>query len=207
MHKVIVSFLEGDPDQPIITGRAFNAISQVPYPLPANKTRTTIKTQTHKGEGSNELRFDDECDQEEVYIHAQKDLNTLVENDRSTHIKHDANLDVEHERFTRIKVNDHLTVEGDSRSVVKQDVSINIDPAGVHLVGPAVNLNSGGSAGAGSGYAGQLASLPGNVEAVLLPDAMAVVLPQINVEQQRKSIIEATVKGKPICVVCEETAS
>ncbi len=222
-HEVIVSFLEGDPDQPIITGRAFNAISQVPYPLPANKTRTVIKTQTHKGKGSNELRFDDECDQEEVYIHAQKDLNTLVENDHSAHIKHDAHLDVENERFTHIKGNDHLTVEGESRQNIKGDKSLTvegsiqmktgsnwinetgsevhikaghkmvietsseitikaggsflkIDSAGVHLVGPAINLNSGGSAGTGSGYAGTLASLPGNVEAVILPNALPLQL-------------------------------
>ena len=224
-HEVIVSFLEGDPDQPIITGRTFHSANQVPYPLPANKTRTVIKTQTHKGEGSNELRFEDEADKEEIYIHAQKDMNTLVENDHSTNIKHDAHLDIEHERFTRIKANDHLTVEGESRTLVKQDVSLNIDgslqqkvgkksileagtevhlkagtkivieagaeitlkaggsflkidPAGVHLVGAAINLNSGGSAGAGSGYAGQLAALPGQVEAAVLAQGEAVQLPE-----------------------------
>ncbi|MPY21267.1 type VI secretion system Vgr family protein [Shewanella sp. YLB-07] len=228
-HEVIVSFLEGDPDQPIITGRTFHSANQVPYPLPANKTRTVLKTQTHKGEGSNELRFEDEAGQEEIYIHAQKDINTLVEHDQSIHIKHDAHLDIENERFTRIKTNDHLTVEGDSRSLVKQDVSINIDgsqqqkvgkksileagtevhlkagtkivieagaeltlkvggsflkvdPAGVHLVGPAVNLNSGGSAGSGSGYAGQLAALPGYVDAVILPESDELTLAAASME-------------------------
>ncbi|AQS37233.1 Rhs element Vgr protein [Shewanella psychrophila] len=228
-HEVIVSFLEGDPDQPIITGRTFHSTNQVPYPLPANKTRTVLKTQTHKGEGSNELRFEDEADKEEIYLHAQKDMNTLVENDQSTNIKHDAHLDIENERFTRIKANDHLTVEGERRTVVKQDVSLNIDgslqqkvakksileagtevhlkagtkiiieagaeitlkaggsflkidPAGVHLVGAAINLNSGGSAGSGSGYAGTLASLPGNVDAAILPEGDAVMLAAASME-------------------------
>ncbi|MBQ4892344.1 type VI secretion system tip protein VgrG, partial [Shewanella sp. MMG014] len=50
-HEVIVSFLEGDPDQPIITGRTFHSANLTPYSLPAHKTRTVLKTQTHKGEG------------------------------------------------------------------------------------------------------------------------------------------------------------
>ena len=61
-HEVIVSFLDGDPDQPIITGRTWHAANTPPYALPEHKTRTTLKTQTHKGEGNNELRFEDEAD-------------------------------------------------------------------------------------------------------------------------------------------------
>ncbi|MGR6770082.1 type VI secretion system Vgr family protein [Pectobacterium brasiliense] len=83
-HEVIVSFLEGDPDQPIVTGRTFHATNPSPYPLPANKTRTTLRTTTHKGTGFNELRFEDQAGQEEVFIHAQKDMNTVVLNNRST---------------------------------------------------------------------------------------------------------------------------
>ncbi|POE00460.1 type VI secretion system Vgr family protein [Pectobacterium odoriferum] len=83
-HEVIVSFLEGDPDQPIVTGRTFHATNPSPYPLPANKTRTSIRTSTHKGAGFNELRFEDQSGQEEVFIHAQKDMNTVVLNNRTT---------------------------------------------------------------------------------------------------------------------------
>ncbi|KHS73600.1 type VI secretion protein VgrG [Pectobacterium brasiliense] len=83
-HEVIVSFLEGDPDQPIVTGRTFHVTNPSPYPLPANKTRTTLRTTTHKGAGFNELRFEDQAGQEEVFIHAQKDMNTVVLNNRST---------------------------------------------------------------------------------------------------------------------------
>ncbi|UAY97060.1 type VI secretion system tip protein TssI/VgrG [Dickeya dadantii] len=83
-HEVVVSFLEGDPDQPIVTGRTFHATNPSPYPLPANKTRTSLRTSTHKGAGFNELRFEDQAGQEEVFIHAQKDMNTVVLNNRST---------------------------------------------------------------------------------------------------------------------------
>ncbi|MDX7901623.1 type VI secretion system Vgr family protein, partial [Aeromonas media] len=72
-HEVIVSFLEGDPDQPIVTGRTFHATNRPPYELPANKTRTVLRTETHQGEGFNELRFEDQAGQEEIYIHGQKD--------------------------------------------------------------------------------------------------------------------------------------
>ncbi|AZK63401.1 type VI secretion system tip protein VgrG [Pectobacterium versatile] len=88
-HEVIVSFLEGDPDQPIVTGRTFHATNPSPYPLPANKTRTSIRTSTHKGSGFNELRFEDQAGQEEVFIHAQKDMNTVVLNNRSTTVTAD----------------------------------------------------------------------------------------------------------------------
>ncbi|MBQ4769825.1 type VI secretion system tip protein VgrG, partial [Pectobacterium versatile] len=68
-HEVIVSFLEGDPDQPIVTGRTFHATNRPPYDLPAHKTRTVLRTETHQGEGFNELRFEDQAGQEEIYIH------------------------------------------------------------------------------------------------------------------------------------------
>ncbi|WP_323643837.1 type VI secretion system tip protein VgrG, partial [Pectobacterium carotovorum] len=86
-HEVIVSFLEGDPDQPIVTGRTFHATNRPPYDLPAHKTRTVLRTETHQGEGFNELRFEDQAGQEEIYIHGQKDLKALVENDVVWHIK------------------------------------------------------------------------------------------------------------------------
>ncbi|WP_016960031.1 type VI secretion system Vgr family protein, partial [Enterovibrio norvegicus] len=131
-HEVIVSFLEGDPDQPIITGRTYHATNVPPYPLPANKTRTVLRTETHQGEGFNELRFEDQADKEEIYVHAQKDMNLLVENDRKDNIKHDLHLDVENERFSHIKVDDHLTVDGQSKEHVKGDKTV-ISDNNIHI--------------------------------------------------------------------------
>jgi type VI secretion system secreted protein VgrG len=79
--EVVVSFLEGDPDRPLITGAVYNAEQTVPYTLPADQTKSTVKSNTSKGGvGFNELRFEDKKDSEEVYIHAQKDFNRVVTN-------------------------------------------------------------------------------------------------------------------------------
>ena len=82
-QEVIVDFLEGDPDRPIITGRAYNAEQMPPYALPDNATQSGIKSRSSKGGDAthfNELRFEDKKGQEEVYFHAEKDFNRVVEN-------------------------------------------------------------------------------------------------------------------------------
>jgi type VI secretion system secreted protein VgrG len=125
-NEVIVSFLDGDPDQPIITGRTYHATNTPPYALPEHKTRTTLKTKTHKGEGSNELRFEDEADQEQIYVHAQKDLDLLTENNRTEVIKNDSHLTVENNRFSHTKGNSHHTVDGEKREQTGKDHSFNV---------------------------------------------------------------------------------
>ncbi|MEQ5835717.1 type VI secretion system tip protein VgrG [Marinobacter sp. NFXS9] len=125
-HEVIVSFLDGDPDQPIITGRTYHATNTPPYALPEHKTRTTLKTQTHKGEGSNELRFEDEADKEQIYVHAQKDLDLLTENDRTEVVHHDSHLTVDNDRYAHIKANDHSTIDGEKREKVGKDMSLTV---------------------------------------------------------------------------------
>ncbi|WP_286222926.1 type VI secretion system Vgr family protein [Marinobacter apostichopi] len=125
-HEVIVSFLDGDPDQPIITGRTYHATNKPPYALPEHKTRTTLKTQTHKGEGSNELRFEDEADKEQIYVHAQKDLDLLTEHNRTEVIKNDSHLTVENHRFSHIKGNAHRTIDGEKRMQTGKDHSFSV---------------------------------------------------------------------------------
>ncbi|MEL7292105.1 MAG: type VI secretion system tip protein TssI/VgrG [Pseudomonadota bacterium] len=206
-HEVIVECLNGDPDQPIITGRTYHVTNTPPYSLPDHKTKTVIRSETHQGEGYNELSFEDQADQEQIFFHAQKDFDTEVQNDATTHIKHDKHLSVGNHYYERVQNNRHETVEGDKRTQVGKDQTlvvegalhlktgkvwvnesgseihikagnkvvieagseitlkaagsfVKIDPAGVHLSGAGVNLNSGGSAGSGSGYAGQVAELP-----------------------------------------------
>jgi len=83
-QDVIIQYVNADPDQPMITGRTYCGNQLPPYDLPAHKTRMTIKSQTHKGTGFNELRFEDELGREELYIHAQRDQNIEVGNDEST---------------------------------------------------------------------------------------------------------------------------
>ncbi|MBW0149273.1 type VI secretion system Vgr family protein [Marinobacter arenosus] len=125
-HEVIVSFLDGDPDQPIITGRTYHGANRPPYALPEHKTRTTLKTRTHKGEGSNELRFEDEAGREQVYLHAQKNLDLLVGRNRTEVIKNDRHLTVERNRFTQVKGDAHGTVSGDRREKIGGDYSLTV---------------------------------------------------------------------------------
>ncbi|MCE8031886.1 type VI secretion system tip protein VgrG [Billgrantia tianxiuensis] len=111
-HEVVISFLEGDPDQPLITGRTYHAVNTPPYALPEHKTRTVIRTQSHKGEGFNELRFEDQAGEEQIWLHAQKDLELLTHNDRTEEIGHDSFLTVHHDRLTEIDGDEHHTVRG-----------------------------------------------------------------------------------------------
>jgi type VI secretion system secreted protein VgrG len=111
-HEVIVSFLEGDPDQPLVTGRTYHAVNTAPYPLPEHKTRTVLRTQSHKADGFNELRFEDEAGEEQIWLHAQKDLELLTLNDRTEEIRHDSFLKVQNDRISEIDNDDHHTVHG-----------------------------------------------------------------------------------------------
>ncbi|KPQ23758.1 MAG: hypothetical protein HLUCCA13_12475 [Halomonas sp. HL-48] len=111
-HEVIVSFLEGDPDQPLITGRTYHAVNTAPYPLPEHKTRTVLRTQSHKAEGFNELRFEDEAGEEQIWLHAQKDLELLTLNDRIEEIRNDSFLKVNNDRISEVDNDDHRTVHG-----------------------------------------------------------------------------------------------
>ncbi|QTP59394.1 type VI secretion system tip protein VgrG [Billgrantia antri] len=120
-HEVIVSYLEGDPDQPLITGRVYNAVNTPPYALPENKTRTVIRTQSHQAEGFNELRLEDQAGQEQIWLHAQKDLELLTNNDRTEEIGNDSHLTVHHNRISEIHGNDHLTVHGQRHLQVDGD--------------------------------------------------------------------------------------
>ena len=88
-QEVIVDFLNGDPGQPIIMGRTYHQDNRSPGSLPGTKTQMTIRSKTYKGGGFNELRFEDATDQEQVYIHAQKNMDTEVLNNRTTDVKVD----------------------------------------------------------------------------------------------------------------------
>ncbi|WP_275426937.1 type VI secretion system Vgr family protein [Marinomonas primoryensis] len=205
--EVIVSFLNGDPDQPIVTGRTYHAKNTPPYVLPEHKTKTVWRSDTHQGKGFNEISFEDQVDHEKVYLHAQKDQQEDILNDQLTQIGHDQHVNIGNDRFTEIKKDSHLTIEGECRLNVFKDKTdiidgnlqqkvgskaildaaqeihlksgskavleaasemtikvggsfIKIDAAGVHIVGSAINLNTGGSAGSGSGFSGLSAARP-----------------------------------------------
>ncbi len=132
--EVVVEFLEGDPDKPLVTGCVYNGKNDVPYGLPGNKTRTTIKSQTHQGAGYNELRFEDQADQEEIFMHAQKDHNTVIENDETHQILNDRMKSVTRNQTESIGNNKtisvgndhHESVDGEKSETIKRDYSTTV---------------------------------------------------------------------------------
>lgn len=133
-QEVVVDFLEGDPDQPIIVGSVYNADMMPPYALPDNKTQSGIKSRSSKGgstEDFNEIRLEDKKGEEEIFVHAQKNLTTEVENDesrtvdhdRTTEIKHDNTLTVKHDRTGTVEHDDTLTVNNNRSATIAVDDS------------------------------------------------------------------------------------
>lgn len=112
-QEVIISYLNGDIDRPIITGTTYNGKNRPPIDLPRHKTQMTIKSKTHKGEGFNEMRFEDEKGLEEIYFHAQRNHRTNVLNDQF--------IDVDHNRTKNIGLDQQETVGRDKRTNVGQD--------------------------------------------------------------------------------------
>ena len=105
-QEVLVGFLDGDPDQPIIVGRVFNQTQQVPYKLPDHKTRSAWKSNSSLGgNGFNEIMFEDLKQEELLWMQAQKNLRKLVKNDESITVGHDRRKFVkENESLVRARV-------------------------------------------------------------------------------------------------------
>jgi type VI secretion system secreted protein VgrG len=170
-QEVIVSFLEGDPDQPFITGSVYNAEQVVPYDLPKEQTKSTMKSDSSKGHGGfNELRFEDKKGGEQIFLHAQKDMDLRVKNDAREWIGKDRHLIVKGKQKELVEGDKHLNVKMNHSEKVGQVLSIkagqkvvieagmeislkaaggfiDIGPAGIYISGTMVYINSGGSAG------------------------------------------------------------
>lgn len=117
-HEVIVSFLDGDPDRPLVTGSVYNEKNKPVYP---SKTQSGIKTRSTKGGDSsnfNELRFEDKKGSEQVYIHAEKNLDTQIENNET--------LTVDNDRTKHVKHNENATIDNDRNKTVTQNQSESI---------------------------------------------------------------------------------
>ncbi|WP_218422083.1 type VI secretion system tip protein TssI/VgrG [Stutzerimonas stutzeri] len=120
--EVLVTFLEGDPDQPLVTGCLYHKEHQVPYDLPANKTRTVFKTLSSPGGGGyNELRIEDRKGAEQIYLHAQRDWDENIEHDQKIRVGHERHDTVEANSYSEFRAEEHLTVAGDRKVEVKPD--------------------------------------------------------------------------------------
>ena len=110
-QEVIVDFLEGDPDHPIVIGAVYNGTNTPPYPLPGEKTKSTLKSDTSLGGGGfNELRFEDKKGSEEIFLHGQKDWTIAILNDKNQTVGHDETLDVGNNRTKSVGVDQKETI-------------------------------------------------------------------------------------------------
>ena len=127
-QEVIVDFLEGDPDRPLITGRVYNGVNKPPYDLPANKTRSTVKTNSSKGGGGfNEIRFEDKKGEEQLFIHAEMQQDVRVEKDALEWIGNERHLMVTKDQLEKVGGDKHLVVTGDQNEKVGGTMSLTTD--------------------------------------------------------------------------------
>jgi type VI secretion system secreted protein VgrG len=145
-QEVVVDFLEGDPDRPLITGAVYNAENMPPYQLPARQTQSGIKTSSSRGGGAvqgNELRFEDKKGAEEIYLHAQKDLTCVVEANENLLVKKDQTIEIINNRTETVK-NGHeqVTIARGNRLV---QVAMGDDTLTIKMGNQTTRLNLGKS--------------------------------------------------------------
>ncbi len=245
-HEVIVDFVEGDPDRPIITGRVYHGNNKPPYPLPAEKTKSTIKSDSSKGGGGfNEIRIEDKKGDEQIFVHAEKDQDVRVKEDSREWIGVNRHLIVKNEQLELVESNKHLTVEGDHNEKVDGTISIEtsmdlqekvgmkhavdagqeihlkagmnvvleagtsitikagggfivVGPAGVTISGTPILINSGGSAGSGSGCSPATPSLPDEADNAEPGDAVQMEAAE-SLSPQAQTLANAAESGAPFC--------
>ncbi len=137
-HEVIVDFLEGDPDKPIITGCVYNGTNDPPFSLPDNQTQSGIRTRSSPQgtlSNANEIRFEDLTGAEELYVQAEKDLNVLVKNDETATVAHN--------RTATIGADDSLTVGGSRTQTVAINETVAIGAMQTVTVGAAQAVTVG----------------------------------------------------------------
>ncbi|WP_280152287.1 type VI secretion system tip protein TssI/VgrG [Piscinibacter sp. XHJ-5] len=141
-QEVVVDFLEGDPDQPLITGRVYNAEQMPPWELPANATQSGILTRSSKGGGygnANAIRFEDKAGSEQLWIHAEKNQDIEVENDETHSVGHDRKKTIDHDETTHVKHDRTETVDNNETITIgvnrvekvgsNEKISIGVDRA------------------------------------------------------------------------------
>jgi type VI secretion system secreted protein VgrG len=127
-QEVLVSFLNGNPDTPLVTGAVYNAWQTVPYSLPAEQTKSTLKSNSSKGgDGFNEIRFEDKAGQEQIFIHAQKDEDIRVNNTAREWIGNERHLTVKKHQLEQVEEDKHLVVKGDRFQLIESDTNLTIN--------------------------------------------------------------------------------
>ncbi len=129
-QEVVVNFLEGDPDQPLVTGRVYNAANMPPWELPANATQSGVLSRSSKGgvySNANALRFEDKKGEEQLWLHAEKDQLTEVEHDEDKWVGNDRRKTIDRHETTLVKGNRTETVNLDETITVHKNRTETVD--------------------------------------------------------------------------------
>ena len=130
-QEVVVNFLEGDPDQPLIIGSVYNGDQMPPYTLPANKTQSGVKTRSSLNgtpANFNEIRFEDKKGQEQLYIHAEKNEDIVVENNKTENVGNNEDIKIGNDRTETVGHDQSITVQNNDKLMVamNQDITIGV---------------------------------------------------------------------------------
>jgi type VI secretion system secreted protein VgrG len=125
--EVVVSFIDGDVDRPLVTGCVYNGDNHNPYQLPAKKMVSTFKSNSYPGgDGYNEFRFDDTKSEEEIWLHGEKDWNTVIEHDLTREVRHDETQSVTHDRTRSVGHDENITVRNDRTAAVEANETLTV---------------------------------------------------------------------------------
>jgi type VI secretion system secreted protein VgrG len=146
-QEVVVDFLEGNPDRPLIIGSVYNADQMPPYELPANKTRSGVRSRSSEGgsvSNSNEMYLEDRLGEELFFIQAERDHQVKVKHDRSSEVGHDDRLRIGHNRTAQISLNDSLSIGSDRTSDVGKNDSLRVGAKLEVVAGQEIKLTAPG---------------------------------------------------------------
>ncbi|WP_442113480.1 type VI secretion system Vgr family protein [Pseudomonas sp. NUPR-001] len=142
--EVLVTYLEGDPDQPLISGCIANKLTATPYPLPANKTKTVLRSRSTPGSGGfNELSIDDRSGQELIYLRAQRDLEQKIEHDSRLDVGNDWRETIKGNSISVLEAEEQRTVSGDRKVELKADDHLHVGQSSYTQVGQTLVIEAG----------------------------------------------------------------
>lgn len=139
--EVVVEFLNGDPDQPLVTGTVYNADNKVPYPLQEDKTISGVKSKTDGGDGYNEFIFDDRPNEELIRFHAERDLDGTVKHDERRHVGNDVTVKIDNNRKENIGM-EWKAEAGTKIEFICGQSSIVMEPAKITIKSLAIEINA-----------------------------------------------------------------
>ena len=142
--EVVVSFLEGDPDRPLVTGCVYNSDAMPPYPLPAEQTKSTLKSNSSQGGGGfNEIRYEDKKGEEEIFVHAERDFNRVVRNNDTLKVGYEVGS--KGDQTVGIKNDQSVDIGNNQTVMVKVDQAVNVGNKVVYEAGTSIELKVGAS--------------------------------------------------------------